>query len=113
MMEKSETGRPALRRRIGTLAAVAALGIGGAGFAGCGDDDNEGPLEEAGKAIDEGASDTGDAVEDAANSDEAEDAGNAVDEAADDAGSEIDEAADDTGDAVEEGADEATTDDDK
>lgn len=112
-MEDSEKIRGSLRTRVGALAAVAALGIGGVAFAGCGDDDNEGPLEEAGQAIDEGANDAGDAIDDAANSDEAEDAGNAIDDAAEDAGNEIDEAADDTGDAIEEGADEATTDDDK
>lgn len=101
-MEESEMSRGSLRARVAAMAAVAALGIGGVAYAGCGDDDSEGPLEEAGQAIDEGASDAGDAIDDAANSDEAEDAGN-----------EIDEAADGTGDAIEEGADEATTDDDK
>lgn len=44
--------------------AVASLGLAGGGaLAGCGDDDNEGPVEEAGKAIDEGAKDVGNAAE--------------------------------------------------
>ena len=91
-----------LRTRIGATAAAIVLGLGAAGVAGCGDDDNEGPAEEAGQAIDEGAEDAGDAAEDAANSDEVQEAGD-----------EIDEAADDAGDAAEEGLNEATTDDDK
>ena len=44
--------------------AVASLGLAAGGvLAGCGDDDNEGPVEEAGKAIDEGAKDVGNAAE--------------------------------------------------
>ena len=85
-MKEDQTTETPMRARIGAVAAATILGIAGLGAAGCGDDDGEGPVEEAGQAIDEGASD---------------------------AGSEIDEAAEDTGEAAEEGAEEATTDDDK
>jgi hypothetical protein len=95
-----ETGAP-MRTRIAAGAAAVVLGIAGLGAAGCGDDDNEGPAEEAGQAIDEGVTDATDAAEDAANSDEVQEAGD-----------EIDEAADDAGDAAEEGLNEASTDDD-
>lgn len=90
------------RRRIAATAAVAVLGFAGLGAAGCGDDDGEGPIEEAGKAIDEGASDAGNAIEDAANSDEAKEAGQKVEDAANDAGN-----------AVDEGVNDATTEDGK
>jgi hypothetical protein len=98
---ESQNGTP-LRTRIGAIAAAAMIGLAGVGAAGCGDDDNEGPVEEAGKAIDEGAEDVGNAAEDAANSD-----------AAKDAGQELEEAGNDVKDAAEEGVNEATTDDDK
>jgi len=94
-----------MRTRIGAVAAATVLGIAGIGAAGCGDDD-EGPLEEAGQALDEGAEDAGNAAGEAA-----DDVTNS--EAGQEAGEEIDEAAQDTEDAVEEGAEEATTDDDK
>jgi hypothetical protein len=44
--------------------AVASLGlVGGGVLAGCGDEDNEGAAEEAGKLIDEGAKEAGQAAE--------------------------------------------------
>jgi hypothetical protein len=61
-----EAGRT--RRRplsvLATLLAAAALGLGAVGVAGCGDEDNEGIAEEAGKAIDEGAQEAKDAADD-------------------------------------------------
>jgi hypothetical protein len=50
-----------LRRSIAVLASVAALA--GGVVAGCGDDDNEGLGEEAGKAIDTAADEAGQAIE--------------------------------------------------
>ena len=52
-----------LRTRLMALAASGVIAVGGAGVVGCGDDDNEGPVEEAGKAIDEGAKEVGEAAE--------------------------------------------------
>jgi len=68
------------RRRIGTVAAAVALAVGGAGIAGCGDDDNEGAAEEAGQAVDDASED--------------------VQDAADDAGQELQEAGEDVDDSV-------------
>lgn len=100
-MRTEEVGTSA-RRRIAATAAVAILGFAGLGAAGCGDDDGEGPIEEAGKAIDEGASDAGNAIDDAANSDEVKEAGQGIEDAANDAGN-----------AIDEGVSDATTDDGK
>jgi len=44
-----------LKTRIGATTAAVMLGMAGVGAAGCGDDDNEGPAEEAGQAIDDAA----------------------------------------------------------
>ncbi len=44
-------------RKLSTVLAAGAIGL--AGFAGCGDDDNEGPAEDAGKAVDEAGKDAG------------------------------------------------------
>ena len=65
-----------IRRRSATAAAVVALTLGfaGAGFSACGDDD-EGPAEDAGQAID----------------DAGQEAGQEIDEAGQEAGQEIDE----------------------
>lgn len=52
-----------LRTRLMALAASGVIAVGGVGAVGCGDDDNEGPVEEAGKAIDEGAKEVGEAAE--------------------------------------------------
>lgn len=51
------------RTRLISLVASGVIALGGVGVAGCGDDDNEGPIEEAGKAIDEGAKEVGEAAE--------------------------------------------------
>ena len=50
-------------KRITAVIAAAAVALGGAGLAGCGDDDNEGPAEEAGKAVDDAGSEAGDELE--------------------------------------------------
>lgn len=55
--------RSTLRTRLMALAASGVIAVGGVGAVGCGDDDNEGPIEEAGKAIDEGAKEVGEAAE--------------------------------------------------
>ena len=49
-------------RRITAVLAAGAVAIGGAGIVGCGDD-NEGPAEDAGKAIDDAGSEAGDELE--------------------------------------------------
>ena len=51
------------RKRLATVAACLAIGIGGVGFAGCGDDDEEGAAEEAGKVLDEAGEEVGEAAE--------------------------------------------------
>jgi len=51
-------------RRITALLAAGAVALGGAGFIGCGDDE-EGPAEDAGKAIDDAGSEAGDELEEA------------------------------------------------
>lgn len=58
-----------MKRRNNTGTGAALLLLASLGLAGCPDD---GPLEEAGEAVDEAAEDAGDAVEDAA--DEVDDA---------------------------------------
>lgn len=50
-------------RRITAVLAAGAVAISGAGLVGCGDDDNEGPAEEAGKALDDAGSEAGDELE--------------------------------------------------
>lgn len=93
-----------LRARLAALGAATLIGMAGAGVAGCGDDDGEGPLEEAGQAADDAAGDlsdaAGEAAEDITDSDEAQEAAQ-----------EAEEAAGDVQDAAEEGLNEATTDD--
>ena len=44
--------------RIAAIAAAGVLGLSGAGLAACGDDD-EGPAEEAGKAVDDAGKEAG------------------------------------------------------
>jgi hypothetical protein len=59
------TGVGPLRRRSAIAGAVAALAMGfaGAGFSACGDDDDEGPAEEAGQAVDEAGQEAGQEIE--------------------------------------------------
>ena len=52
-------------RRITAALAAGVVALGGAGLAGCGDDDNEGPGEEAGKAVDDAGSEAGQELEEA------------------------------------------------
>ena len=52
-------------RRIAAIAAAGVLGLSGAGLAACGDDDNEGPAEEAGKAVDDAGSEAGEELDEA------------------------------------------------
>ena len=52
------------RRRLTVGLAALALALGGAGVAGC-DDDDEGPAEEAGQAVDDAGQEAGEAIEDA------------------------------------------------
>jgi hypothetical protein len=49
-------------RRITAVLATGAVALGGAGLAGCGDD-NEGPAEDAGKAVDDAGSKLGNELE--------------------------------------------------
>ena len=49
-------------RRLSTVLAAGVIGL--AGFAGCGDDD-EGPAEDAGKAIDDAGGEVGDELQEA------------------------------------------------
>jgi hypothetical protein len=65
-----------MRRKIFLLMSISVLSVGLLTTSGC--DDNDGPVEDMGEAIDEAADDAGDAIEDAA--DEVEDA---VDDATD------------------------------
>lgn len=51
-------------RRITALLATGAIALGGGALAGCGDD-NEGPAEDAGRAIDEAGKDVGNELEEA------------------------------------------------
>ncbi len=69
------------KRKIAVMATSFALGLGGFGVAGCGDDDNEGVVEEAGNAAEEAG----------------EDAGNAAEEAGEDIESEADDKSEDSG----------------
>jgi hypothetical protein len=62
-VDSRSTGTPA--RRLATATAVVVLALGAGGLAGCGDDDAEGPAEEAGQAVDEAGEDAGEAIEDA------------------------------------------------
>ncbi len=64
-----------MRRKAFLLMSIAVLSVG---LVTTGCDDNDGPVEDMGEAIDEAADDAGDAIEDAA--DEVEDA---VDDATD------------------------------
>jgi hypothetical protein len=66
----------ATARRVGAvLLSSLALAAGGVAFGGCGDDDNEGPAEEAGKAIDTAGEEAGEAVETGADEIDDDDAG--------------------------------------
>ena len=49
-------------RKLSSILAACVIGIAGVGFVGCGDDD-EGPAEDAGKAIDEAGQDAGQELE--------------------------------------------------
>jgi hypothetical protein len=51
-------------RRVAAVLAALVVGLSGAFAAGCGDD-NEGPVEEAGKAVDEAGQEAGQALDDA------------------------------------------------
>ena len=51
-----------MSRRVHRIAAIAAAGVvalSAGGLAACGDDDSEGPAEEAGKAVDEAGKEAG------------------------------------------------------
>jgi hypothetical protein len=67
--EKSATDGSNARISVGRRAAVVAstlvLALAGGAAVGCGDDDNEGPAEEAGQAIDDAGSEAEKALEDA------------------------------------------------
>ena len=52
------------KRRLATLTACLALGFGGLGVAGCGDDD-EGPAEEAGQELDQAGEEVGEELDQA------------------------------------------------
>jgi hypothetical protein len=54
----------AWRRRAVALLGALTIGLTGGIAAGCGDDD-EGPAEEAGKAVDEAGNEAGEAIEEA------------------------------------------------
>jgi hypothetical protein len=73
-------------RRITAALAAGVVALGGAGLAGCGDDDNEGPGEEAGEAVDDAGSEAGDELEEAGKEAEKE-----VDEAGKEAEQEVDD----------------------
>ncbi|HEX6115766.1 MAG TPA: hypothetical protein VFY99_01610 [Solirubrobacterales bacterium] len=64
--------------RVGTIGACLAIALGGAGIAGCGDDDNEGAAEEAGQAVDDASGEVENAAEDAG--DEVQETGDDVDQ---------------------------------
>jgi hypothetical protein len=49
-------------RRFAAALAAGVVALGGAGLVGCGDDE-EGPAEDAGKAIDDAGGDVGDELE--------------------------------------------------
>lgn len=53
------------RQKLTAMACALALGLTGGVAVGCGDDDNEGPAEEAGQAVDEAGQEAGQAVEEA------------------------------------------------
>ena len=75
-LQEGPDGRPATRIKRFAAIAVASLAIGAGGVAGvgCGDDDNEGAVEEAGKAVDEAANEAGQAADEGVDAaDKAED----------------------------------------
>ena len=53
------------RRKLAAMVCALALGATGGVAAGCGDDDDEGPAEEAGQAVDEAGDEAGQAIEEA------------------------------------------------
>jgi hypothetical protein len=53
------------QKKLSSVLAAGVIALAGAGFAGCGDDDNEGPAEDAGKAVDEAGRDAGQELEEA------------------------------------------------
>jgi hypothetical protein len=63
-VEATRSGGIGKRVAVVASSLVLALGAGGA-VVGCGDDDNEGPAEEAGQAVDDAGSEAEDAIEDA------------------------------------------------
>ena len=54
-----------LRTRLGAILAAGALALTGVAVAGCGDDDNEGPAEEVGGAVDDAGQDAGQELDEA------------------------------------------------
>jgi len=52
-------------RRVTAIAAAGVIGLSGVGFAACGDDDSEGPAEEAGKAVDDAGKEAGQELKEA------------------------------------------------
>jgi hypothetical protein len=53
------------QKKLSSVLAAGVIALAGAGFAGCGDDDSEGPAEDAGKAVDEAGRDAGQELEEA------------------------------------------------
>ena len=56
-----------MRQRLTAIVAAGVIGLSGAGIAACGDDDNEGPAEEAGKAVDDAGKEAGKEIKKAGN----------------------------------------------
>jgi hypothetical protein len=55
----------AWRRRAVAVMGALTIGLSGGVAAGCGDDDDEGPVEEAGQAVDEAGEEAGQAIDEA------------------------------------------------
>lgn len=91
------------KRRFATVAASFTLVLGGFGAAGCGDDDDEGVVEEAGQNIEEAGEDAGA---------ELDEAGEEVDQAGEDVEGEVDEAGEEAEGEVEEAEGEVESEDD-
>ena len=100
---QERTGRPSVKTLFAAGFTAVAISLGGVA---CGDDE-EGPVEDAGKAVDEAAGDVSNAADDAGVDEAADDVGDAAGDAADDVGGAAEEGAEDAGDAAEEGADDA------
>lgn len=91
----------AWKRRIAVGASVLAIGGFGAATAGCGDNDDEGALEDATEEVEGAADDAGKAAEDAAGA--AEDAAKDVGDKAEDAANDVKDEAEDATDGDSEG----------